>query len=133
MTLLLTLRRTGPTIELRYRQAFLMTYKSFATAEEVFDLLFAQFQINHPITLGPKEVEQWKEKKLGPTRRRVLTVLQVWIDECYLLQDDHYLARRIVDFISPITTGPLANSARDILRSLERYVSGPSLLFSSVG
>ena len=113
-----------PVQETRYRQAFLTTYKSFAAAEEIFDLLVMQFNIPHPSGLSLKELEQWKEKKLKPTRRRVLTVLQVWADDYGLLQDDPHLARRIVDFVSNITSPPsLASTARDVLKSLERYVS----------
>ncbi|KAI0639893.1 ras GEF [Trametes polyzona] len=113
-----------PAQETRYRQAFLATFKSFATAEEVFDLLLAQYNISHPTALNLKELEQWKEKRLKPTRRRVLSVLRVWTEEFHLLQDDAYLARRLVDFVSSITAPPqLANTAREVLKSLERFIS----------
>lgn len=113
-----------PALETRYRQVFLTTFKSFATAEEVFNLLLAQYNISHPTALNLKELEQWKEKKLKPTRRRVLAVLHVWTEEYGLLQDDAYLARRLVDFVSSITSPPqLANIAREVLKSLEHIVS----------
>ena len=100
-----------------------MTHKSFTTAEEVLDRLMEQFEITPPAGLEPNELEQWKEKRLRPTRRRILTVLQVWTDEYGLLQDDHHLAPRIVNFVSTITSPlPLANAAREVLKSLERYV-----------
>ncbi|TBU50019.1 ras GEF [Dichomitus squalens] len=120
----LTVDFPKPIQETRYRQAFLTTYKSFASAEEVLDLLIAQFSVTHPSTLTFKELEQWKEKKLKPTRRRVLTVLQVWSEQFGLLVDDPHLARRVVDFVSSITSPPpLAAIARDVLKSLERYIS----------
>ena len=59
-----------PVQETKYRQVFLTTYKSFATAEEVFDLLLEQYDISHPVALNLKELEQWKEKKLKPRPRR---------------------------------------------------------------
>ena len=112
-----------PVQETKYRQVFLTTYKSFATAEEVFDLLLEQYDISHPVALNLKELEQWKEKKLKPTRRRVLSVLHVWLEEFGLLQDDAYLARRLVDFVSSVTSPPqLADTAREVLKSLERVV-----------
>ena len=115
---------TEPVQEVRYRQAFLLTHKSFATAEEVLDHLFEQFHITPPTDLSSNELEQWKERRLRPTRRRVLTVLQVWADEYGLLQDDHHLAPRVVNFVSAITSPlPLANAAREVLKSLERFVS----------
>ena len=115
-----------PSQEFRYRQAFLMTHKSFATADEVLDLLFVQFEITPPAGLGTSELDQWKEKRLRPTRRRILTVLKLWNDDYGLLQDDHHLAPRLVNFLSAITSPlPLANAARDVLKSLERFVSDP--------
>ncbi len=117
-------RIVGSIQETRYRQAFLTTYKSFAAAEEIFDLLVMHFSIPHPNYLSPKELERWKEMKQKSTRRRVLTVLQVWVDDYGLLQDDPHLARRVVDFVSNVTSPPaLADIARDVLKSLERYVS----------
>ncbi|KAH9858290.1 ras GEF [Lenzites betulinus] len=120
----LTVDFQKPALETRYRQVFLTTFKSFATAEEVFNLLLAQYNISHPTALNLKELEQWKEKKLKPTRRRVLAVLHVWTEEYGLLQDDAYLARRLVDFVSSITSPPqLANIAREVLKSLEHIMS----------
>ncbi|CDO73135.1 hypothetical protein BN946_scf185007.g190 [Trametes cinnabarina] len=120
----LTVDFPRPFQETKYRQVFLTTYKSFATAEEVFDLLLAQYNITHPTALTLKELEQWKEKKLKPTRRRVLTVLHVWLEEFGLLQDDAHLARRLVDFVSSITSPPpLASTAREVMKSLERLMS----------
>ncbi|KAI0660561.1 ras GEF [Cubamyces menziesii] len=120
----LTVDFPKPVQETKYRQVFLTTYKSFATAEEVFDLLLEQYDISHPVALNLKELEQWKEKKLKPTRRRVLSVLHVWLEEFGLLQDDAYLARRLVDFVSSVTSPPqLADTAREVLKSLERVMS----------
>ncbi|KAI0778672.1 ras GEF [Trametes elegans] len=120
----LTVDLPKPIQETRYRHAFLTTYKSFATAEEVFDLLLEQYNISHPTALNLKEMEQWKERRLKPTRRRVLTVLRVWTEEHGLLHDDAHLARRIVDFLSSINSPPqLADSAREVIRSLERFIS----------
>ena len=125
---------TEPVQEVRYRQAFLLTHKSFATAEEVLDHLFEQFHITPPTDLSSNELEQWKERRLRPTRRRVLNVLQVWVDEYGLLQDDHHLAPRVVNFVSAITAPlPLANAAHEVLKSLERFVSDIiAIVFSAV-
>ncbi|KAI0375492.1 ras GEF [Pilatotrama ljubarskyi] len=120
----LTVDFPKPSLETRYRHAFLTTFKSFATAEEVFDLLLEQYNISHPTALNLKELEQWKEKKLKPARRRVLAVLHEWTEEFGLLHDDAYLARRLVDFVSSITSPPqLAAPAREVLKALERFMS----------
>ncbi|OBZ79386.1 Cell division control protein 25 [Grifola frondosa] len=109
--------------EMKYRQVFLMTYKTFATADEVFDALVKQYNINHPTALSLTELEHWKEKRLKPTRRRVLSIFHVWSEGHGLLQDDPQIARRLVDFLDSIKAPSLAATAHDVLKSLERYIS----------
>ncbi len=58
-----------------FRRAFLVTFRTFATATEVFDLLVAQFELDAPPDLSEEEFKRWKREKLRPTQKRVLTVL----------------------------------------------------------
>lgn len=46
-----------------FGKAFLMTYKSFATLDEVFDLLVARFHIQPPENLTQLEREDWCKLK----------------------------------------------------------------------
>ncbi|KAH9920201.1 ras GEF [Epithele typhae] len=120
----LTFEFPKPIQGVRYRQAFLMTHKSFSAAEEVLDLLIMQFNIEPPSGLSPHEMDQWTERRQRPNRRRVLTVLQSWTDDFGLLQDDHHLAPRIVNFVSSVDGPPqLKKAAQDVLKSLERFIS----------
>lgn len=40
-----------------------MTYKSFATLNDLFDLLVKRFNIQPPDNLASKELEDWKKLK----------------------------------------------------------------------
>lgn len=58
------------TQELSYRHAFLTTFRTFTTADEVFDLLIERYQMDHPAGLTTEEFEEWKNRKLRPIQTR---------------------------------------------------------------
>jgi son of sevenless-like protein len=115
---------TGASQQETFRRAFLVTFRTFATATEVFDLLVAQYELDLPPNLSEEEFEQWKREKLRPTQKRVLTVLTMWLEEYDLLNQDPEVAPKLQDFLCLISSPPtLALTAKHILRSLERLVS----------
>lgn len=107
-----------------FRRAFLVTFRTFATATEVFSLLAAQYELDAPPNLSEEEFEQWKYEKLRPTQKRVLTVLTMWLEEYDLLNQDPEVAPKLQDFLRVIVNPPaLALTAKHMLKSLERLVS----------
>lgn len=100
-----------------------MTFRTFAAPELVFDLLVERYQMDHPENLSSQEFEEWKEKKLRPAQKRALTLLTMWLEDHYLLDEEPHMARNLTEFLSFITTpAPLALTAKLILQSLERLV-----------
>jgi son of sevenless len=53
-----------------YNDTFLITFKSFTTVDELFDLLVERFNFEQPAGLNPEERAQWIEKKQTPIRFR---------------------------------------------------------------
>ena len=107
-----------------FRRAFLVTFRTFATATEVFDLLVAQYELDAPPNLSEEEFKQWRREKLRPTQKRVLTVLTMWLEEYDLLNQDPEIPPRLQGFLFHIVSPPaLALTAKHMLRSLERLVS----------
>ena len=106
-----------------FRRAFLVTFRTFATSTEVFDLLVAQYELEAPPNLTEDEFVHWRREKLRPTQKRVLTVLTMWLEEYDLLNQDPEVAPKMQDFLSlVISPASLALTARHILKSLERLV-----------
>lgn len=106
-----------------FRRAFLVTFRTFATSTDVFDLLVAQYELEAPPNLTEEEFEHWRREKLRPTQQRVLTVLTMWLEEYDLLNQDPEVAPKLQDFLSLIVTpASLALTARHMLKSLERLV-----------
>lgn len=74
--------------------------------------------------LSLEEFEEWKEKKLRSTQKRVLTVLTMWLEDHRLLDEEPHMAKQLTEFLSLIVTPePLAITAKLMLESLERLVS----------
>jgi son of sevenless len=113
-----------------FRRAFLVTFRTFATATEVFDLLVAQYEMCVPPNLSEEEFKRWKRDKQRPTQKRVLTVLTMWLEEYDLLNQDPEVPPKLQDFLGLIVHPPaLELTAKHILKSLERLVGFNCILF----
>jgi len=108
-----------------FRNTFLMTFRSFTSPERLFELLIERYQMDHPASLSTEEFEEWKEKKLRPTQKRVLTILTMWLEDHKLLDEEPYMARQLTEFLSLIVAPePLVITAKLMTESLKRLVSG---------
>jgi son of sevenless len=54
---------THTTLDPTFIKTFLMTFKSFTTIDQFFDLLVQRFWIQPPPNLQPKELEEWRKLK----------------------------------------------------------------------
>lgn len=101
-----------------------MSYKTFATPDEIFDLLLARYYMKQPPGLSEAELVFWREKKCLPTQKRVLLVFATWLEHHRMVQDDPPVARRLQEFLATIVE-PAANRvlAKQVMGVLERIVS----------
>ena len=107
-----------------FQRAFFMTYKSFATADELFTLLEDLFHMERPPLDASQEdldLDQWREEKLEPMRRRVLFILKMWFEEYGMLRDEPHIVGRLHEFLSSLTS-PFIAMARSMADSLQRHV-----------
>ncbi|KAI0783386.1 ras guanine nucleotide exchange factor domain-containing protein [Abortiporus biennis] len=117
----LTLNPLNSPRQIQYCRAFLMTYKTFATADELFEQLLKRYNLQPPSGLTTSEADDWKERKLLPSQKRVLGVFMSWLEHHGLVQDDPPIARRLQEFLAGVTS-PIANklTAKQVMHSLER-------------
>lgn len=54
---------TNHSIDSSFIKTFLLTYKSFTTLDELFNLLVQRFRIQPPPNLSPPELEDWGKLK----------------------------------------------------------------------
>ncbi|ELU38983.1 cell division control protein Cdc25 [Rhizoctonia solani AG-1 IA] len=82
--------------------AFLMTYKSFTTIHELFQLLVERFRIQPPEGLAPAELDEWVEKKQKPVRVVVNIFKKMLLDPSVIDKEDSSILNNIRSFASEI-------------------------------
>lgn len=108
---------------MKFRHAFLSTYRTFSTADEVFDLVVARYNMEHPQGLAPDEIEEWREKKLRISQHRILTLLTMWIEDHSLALEEPHIVHRLEEFLSGINEPvSLALAANLMIQALHRSV-----------
>ncbi|KAK5809783.1 ras guanine nucleotide exchange factor domain-containing protein [Linnemannia elongata] len=110
---------------------FMLTYRSFATTEELFALLFRRFTISPPMGLDESEMEEWTERKLTPIRLRVFNIIKSWLENYYLEDEveDRQILPKIKEFSeSGLMKDTLSFAAVQLIKLVEkREVSDGSL------
>ena len=71
-----------------FNNTFLLTYRSFTTASELFDMLVKRFSIQPPRGITPEDYLTWVDKKQKPIRFRVVNILKSWFDNFWMENND---------------------------------------------
>ncbi|KAG1743257.1 ras GEF [Suillus paluster] len=107
----------------KFSKAFLMTYKTFTTLDELFRLLVERFWIQPPEGLQYQDLEEWRKLKQHIIRMRVLnTVKSIVQDDDVLERDDTYILDRMMEFVSrdEVITLPAAKQLLVIIKRAQR-------------
>ncbi|KAL2886217.1 Cell division control protein 25 [Ceratocystis lukuohia] len=99
-----------------FNNTFLLTYRSFTTARELFEMLVKRFSIQPPEGLHTSNYEEWRVKKQMIVRVRVVNILKNWFDNFWMEDyndDSKQLMRDVYNF------------ARDTVKSAEAPGSAP--------
>ncbi|KAI4184944.1 MAG: hypothetical protein LQ346_006016 [Caloplaca aetnensis] len=109
-----------------FNNTFLLTYRSFTTASELFETLVRRFSIQPPHGISEEDYKTWVERKQNLIRLRVVNILKSWFDNYWMENNDaesNELLRRVYSFAkdSIATTqtpgsGPLMTSVEQRLR-----------------
>ncbi|ORY86258.1 cell division control protein [Protomyces lactucae-debilis] len=67
-----------------YNSTFLLTYKSFTTAQELSRILMQRFVITPPAGLSSVELQLWVEKKQQPIKLRVFNIFKSWMESFFM-------------------------------------------------
>ncbi|KIK01927.1 hypothetical protein K443DRAFT_678064 [Laccaria amethystina LaAM-08-1] len=107
-----------------FTKAFLMTYKSFTTLNELFDILVDRFRIQPPENLTPTEHEEWGKLKQHVIQMRVINTLKsMVVDDGVLDKEDAYILDRMKEFISSEEVSRFA-AAKQLMNTIERAQRG---------
>ncbi|KAI1267237.1 ras GEF [Xylariaceae sp. FL1019] len=103
-------------LDSNFNNTFLLTYRSFTSARELFELLVKRFNIQPPEGLHSSMYDTWRDKKQKPIRFRVVNILKSWFDNFWMEEPNEESKQIIRDVYS---------FARDTVKSTETPGSGP--------
>ncbi|RKF80927.1 Cell division control protein 25 [Golovinomyces cichoracearum] len=71
-------------LDSNFNNTFLLTYRSFTTAHDLFFLLVQRFQIQPPAGIAQSDYEVWRDRKQRPIRFRVVNILKSWFENFWM-------------------------------------------------
>ncbi|KAL2002364.1 hypothetical protein VTN02DRAFT_113 [Thermoascus thermophilus] len=75
-------------LDASFNNTFLLTYRSFTTANELFEMLVDRFCIQPPYGLNKDEMQMWVDRKQKPIRFRVVNILKSWFEHFWMEPND---------------------------------------------
>ncbi|CAN8096899.1 unnamed protein product [Discula destructiva] len=104
-------------LDANFNNTFLLTYRSFTTARELFELLVHRFGIQPPEGLTPADFEVWRGRKQSPIRFRVVNILKNWFETFWMEDSQEEETKTLIRDVY--------NFARDTVKSTETPGSAP--------
>ncbi|KAG6005498.1 hypothetical protein E4U21_007892 [Claviceps maximensis] len=99
-----------------FNNTFLLTYRSFTNARELFELLVKRFGIQPPEGLIQSDFETWRDRKQKLIRFRVVNILKSWFDT-FWMEENNEESKQLIRDVYTFT--------RDSVKSAETPGSGP--------
>lgn len=110
-----------------FNNTFLLTYKSFTSAPELFDLLVKRWTIQPPPGLAGADLQTWVDKKQKPIRFRVVNILKSWFDNYWLEGTDEasqQLMQKVYNFAKDTVQSTSTPGAGPLMTSIEQRMRG---------
>lgn len=114
-------------LDSHFNNTFLLTYRSFTTASELFETLVKRFSIQPPPGISQGEYNTWVEKKQKPIRFRVVNILKSWFDSYWMENNDdtnNELLRRVYSFAKDSIATSNDPRSGPLMTSIERRIKG---------
>ena len=110
-----------------FNHTFLLTYRSFTSAAELFDLLVQRFTIQPPGGISNQDLQMWVERKQKPIRLRVVNILKTWFDTYWMEGQDEIsksLIRKVFAFAKDSVATTNTAGAQPLMAVLEQRMLG---------
>lgn len=110
-----------------FKDTFLLTYRSFTSAPELFEMLVGRFVLQPPPGLTKAELQIWTDQKQSPIRIRVVSILKSWLETYWMEPNDEanlQLLRRIQAFVKDVVANTKAPGTTQLTNLLEQRMSG---------
>ncbi|CAI7641313.1 unnamed protein product [Penicillium manginii] len=114
-------------LDASFNNTFLLTYRSFTTASELFEMLVQRFNIQPPFGLTAEDMQMWIDRKQKPIRFRVVNILKSWFDQFWMEPNDEVnmdLMQRVHDFTKDSIATTKTPGAPALIAVLEQRLRG---------
>lgn len=113
-----------------FNNTFLLTYRSFTTASELFEMLVQRWSIQPSYALPAEMYQMWVDKKQKPIRFRVVNILKSWFDNYWMEGNDEearILIQRVYNFAKDHVETTSTPGAAPLKTSVEQRSLGPDM------
>ncbi|ORY19564.1 cell division control protein-like protein Cdc25 [Clohesyomyces aquaticus] len=113
-----------------FNNTFLLTYRSFTTASELFEMLVKRWSIQPPYGLAKEDYQTWVDMKQKPIRFRVVNILKNWFDNYWMEgndEDARILIQRVYNFAKDHVATTSTPGAAPLMTSVEQRSRGPDM------
>lgn len=110
-----------------FNGTFLLTYRSFTTAGELFEMLVRRWSIQPPDGLSQEDYQIWVDKKQKPIQFRVVNILKSWFDPYWMEPNDEEsknLIQRVHTFAKDFVATTNTPGAAPLIQAIEQKMRG---------
>lgn len=110
-----------------FNTTFLLTYRSFTTAPELFQMLVKRWMIQPPYGLSGPDLQIWTDKKQKPIRFRVVNILKMWFDVYWMEPNDEAsqkLMQEVYKFAKDTVQSTSTPGASPLMTAIEQRMRG---------
>ncbi|KAI1772475.1 ras GEF [Hypoxylon cercidicola] len=113
-----------------FNQTFLLTYRSFTSARELFELLVKRFNIQPPEGLSNAEYDVWRDQKQKLIRFRVVNIIKNWFENFWMEEpneETRQLIRDVYAFARDTVKSTETPGANNLMAVLDQRLSGKEI------
>ncbi|KAH8879875.1 ras GEF [Thozetella sp. PMI_491] len=110
-----------------FNNTFLLTYRSFTSARELFETLVRRFAIQPPEGLSQSDYDMWRERKQRPIRLRIVNILKNWFDNFWMeeqTEETRQLIRDVYSFARETVKTTETPGSASLMAVLDQRLSG---------
>lgn len=114
-------------LDASFNNTFLLTYRSFTSAAELFEMLVQRFNIQPPFGLNNDEMQIWIDRKQKPIRFRVVNILKSWFEHFWTEPNDDFnmgILRHVHAFTKDSITTTKTPGSPQLMAVIEQRLRG---------
>ncbi|EER41999.1 cell division control protein [Histoplasma capsulatum H143] len=114
-------------LDTSFNSTFLLTYRSFTTASELFEMLVHRFTLQPPYGLDKTDLQTWTEQKQIPIRIRVVNIMKNWFENYWMEPNDDAnmrLLQRVYAFVKDSIGKAKTPGSQQLLSLIDQRMRG---------